>query len=125
MLLPLAVFLSTLVSSSVALKAVGTPFGYASGVTGGGDRTPVIPKDIKELASLLADSTPRVILLDKLYDFIGSEGTEYGKICKVRAKMELGREFVQVLVFIINIISLVKQSLILARTTSSCTSTPR
>lgn len=59
----------------------GKPQGFAAGVTGGGSLTPVIPKDIKELATFLSDSTPRVILLDKIYDFTSSEGTKSVTAC--------------------------------------------
>ncbi|KAJ3271275.1 hypothetical protein HK104_004718 [Borealophlyctis nickersoniae] len=70
-----------LIAKQVA--AIGRPLGFAGGsrpVTGGGNRPPVIPRDTNELRKLLADNTPRVILLDKTYDFTNSEGrvTEQG-----------------------------------------------
>lgn len=57
-------------SSAISSK----PHGFAASVTGGGSAAPVIPKDIKELESLLGDAQPRVIHLDKIYDFRGSAG---------------------------------------------------
>ncbi|KAG4433599.1 hypothetical protein IFR05_010926 [Cadophora sp. M221] len=53
----------------------GTAYGFATGITGGGDAVAAAPKDIAQLATWLSDSTPRVILIDKTFDFIGSEGT--------------------------------------------------
>ncbi|RYP42982.1 hypothetical protein DL770_011903 [Monosporascus sp. CRB-9-2] len=63
-------------------QVVGTPYGFAAGVTGGGNATPQTPADIKELADWLADDTPRVIMIDKTFDFIGSEGTTTQKGCR-------------------------------------------
>ncbi|KAF2179080.1 polysaccharide lyase family 1 protein [Zopfia rhizophila CBS 207.26] len=57
-----------------AAGVVGNATGFAAGTTGGGSSTPVYPKDINELTSYLTDSTPRVIVLNKEYNFIGSEG---------------------------------------------------
>lgn len=53
----------------------GTAFGFASGTTGGGDATPAAPSSIAELKSWLGDDTPRVILIDKEFNFVGSEDT--------------------------------------------------
>lgn len=80
-MLPKALLLGVLYASNAALaQVVGSAPGFASGVTGGGDATPVTPADIDELVSYLTDSEPRVILLDKTYDFSESEGivTETG-----------------------------------------------
>ncbi|KAF8705914.1 Pectate lyase, partial [Rhizoctonia solani] len=62
--------------------AVGTPFGYAAGTTGGGSASPAVPSSTAQLVSWLGDSTPRVILLDKTYDFTDSEGSVTAKACK-------------------------------------------
>ncbi|KAI8252592.1 putative pectin lyase F [Colletotrichum sp. SAR 10_77] len=59
----------------VAAQVKGTAYGFAKGVTGGGSATAAAPKDITELATWLSDSTARVILIDKTFDFVGSEGT--------------------------------------------------
>lgn len=57
-------------STSISSK----PHGFASSVTGGGNLPPSIPRDIKELETFLTDSQPRVIHLNKIYDFRGSAG---------------------------------------------------
>jgi pectin lyase len=61
---------------------VGSVSGFASGVTGGGDATPAAPADIDELVSWLTDDDPRVILLDKEYNFLDSEGTTTENGCR-------------------------------------------
>ncbi|PQE19799.1 pectin lyase F protein [Rutstroemia sp. NJR-2017a WRK4] len=53
----------------------GSATGSAYGVTGGGDATPVTPTTTDELLTYLTDSTPRVILITKEFDFTGSMGT--------------------------------------------------
>ncbi|KAF9890108.1 hypothetical protein FE257_006269 [Aspergillus nanangensis] len=62
-------------ASARAQGVVGQPFGFAAGATGGGDAVPAAPSDPAELAEWLADDTPRVILIDKEFNFIGSEDT--------------------------------------------------
>lgn len=61
---------------------VGSAAGFAKGVTGGGDATPAAPADIDELVSWLTDDEPRVILLDKEYNFLKSEGTTTENGCR-------------------------------------------
>ncbi|KAH0421767.1 pectin lyase [Colletotrichum camelliae] len=68
-------------SGLVAAQVKGSPYGFAAGVTGGGSVKAAAPKDIKELATWLADSTPRVILIDKTFNFIGSEGSAVSAGC--------------------------------------------
>lgn len=63
-------------STSATYSVSGSCEGFAAGVTGGGDATPVIPADIEELKALLASEEPQVIVLDKTFDFVGSEGTK-------------------------------------------------
>ncbi|KAL0264081.1 hypothetical protein SLS55_000025 [Diplodia seriata] len=63
-------------------NVVGSAVGFAAGVTGGGDATPAVPANIDELTSWLTDDEPRVILLDKEYDFTGSEGTTTEDGCR-------------------------------------------
>ncbi|KAL0930322.1 pectin lyase [Colletotrichum truncatum] len=65
----------------VAAQMNRTAYGFAAGVTGGGSAKAAAPKDIKELASWLSDSTPRVILIDKTFDFVGSEGSTTDSGC--------------------------------------------
>ncbi|KAI9367205.1 pectin lyase fold/virulence factor [Aspergillus egyptiacus] len=54
-------------------QVVGTPFGFAAGTTGGGDATPAAPADEAELTQWLADDEPRVILIDKEFNFLGDQ----------------------------------------------------
>lgn len=54
--------------------ASGTPYGFAADVTGGGNATPVTPKTTAELIKYLSDSQPRVIMIDREFNFLGTEG---------------------------------------------------
>ena len=77
----LSTVLFTILASATAQKLSGSAQGFAQGVTGGGSASPVTPKNINELVTYLTDKTPRVIVLDRTYDFIGSEGTVKEKGC--------------------------------------------
>ncbi|KAK7697718.1 hypothetical protein SLS64_013274 [Diaporthe eres] len=71
--------LATLVAGAVNAGTVsvsGKAEGFASGVTGGGDATPVYPADIEELKTYLTSDEPQVVVLDKTFDFLNSEGTK-------------------------------------------------
>ncbi|KAF4231166.1 hypothetical protein CNMCM8980_005108 [Aspergillus fumigatiaffinis] len=68
-------------STVSAAGVTGTAFGMASGTTGGGSATPAAPSDIAQLESWLADDTPRVILIDKTFDFTSSMGTTTSAGC--------------------------------------------
>ncbi|KAG9106145.1 hypothetical protein FRC07_008941, partial [Ceratobasidium sp. 392] len=61
--------------------AVGTAFGYGSGTTGGGSAAAAVPTSTSQLVSWLGDSTARVILLDKIFDFTDTEGSTTGTAC--------------------------------------------
>jgi pectate lyase len=74
--------LASLAHVASAVGVVGKAEGFATGVTGGGNATPQYPKDINELSKLLTDSTARVIVLDKTFDYTTSEGTVTGAACK-------------------------------------------
>ncbi|KAJ7143321.1 pectin lyase-like protein [Mycena crocata] len=63
-------------------SAVGTPFGLAAGTTGGGSATAAVPSSLAQLTTWLSDSTARVILLDKEFDFTSNEGMTTGTVCK-------------------------------------------
>lgn len=78
--LPASLLLSLFASNIAAAGVTGTAFGFAASITGGGNGEPVYPADIGELTSHLTDDEPRVIVLSKEYNFIGSEGktTENG-----------------------------------------------
>ncbi|KAL4995228.1 pectin lyase B [Aspergillus recurvatus] len=58
-----------------AAGVTGSAEGFAKGVTGGGSATPVYPSTTAELVSYLGDSSARVIILTKTFDFTGTEGT--------------------------------------------------
>ncbi|KAE8151656.1 pectin lyase fold/virulence factor [Aspergillus avenaceus] len=76
MVLLRSVLAAALLSASASADGVvGSAFGFASGTTGGGSAAAAAPADIKELKEWLTDSTPRVILIDKEFNFIGSEDT--------------------------------------------------
>ncbi|KAL2131843.1 hypothetical protein VTI74DRAFT_4557 [Chaetomium olivicolor] len=61
--------------AQTAAAVTGAAEGFAKGVTGGGSANPVYPKTTAELVSYLGDSQPRVIYLDRTFDFTGTEGT--------------------------------------------------
>ncbi|CUA67927.1 hypothetical protein RSOLAG22IIIB_07611 [Rhizoctonia solani] len=62
--------------------AVGSPFGFASGTTGGAGAAQAIPTSAAQLKSWLEDDVTRNILLDRTYDFTDTEGTLSGPGCK-------------------------------------------
>ncbi|CAH0025159.1 unnamed protein product [Clonostachys rhizophaga] len=66
---------AALVSSSAAAGVTGAAEGFAKGVTGGASGSTVTPTTTAELVSYLGDSSARVILLTKTFDFTGSEGS--------------------------------------------------
>lgn len=69
-------FTSALAALAQTVSAVtGAAEGFARGVTGGGNASPVYPKTTAELVSYLGDSQARVIYLDRTFDFTGTEGT--------------------------------------------------
>lgn len=65
-----------------AISFIGLAPGFAHGVTGGGDATPVYPTNTSRLIELLGSDEPQVIVVDRTYGFIGTEGTTKGTICK-------------------------------------------
>ncbi|KAH7364725.1 pectin lyase fold/virulence factor [Rhexocercosporidium sp. MPI-PUGE-AT-0058] len=73
-------FLAAFAGRCAAAGVTGSAPGFAKGTTGGGSAVGAYPKDIAQLKTWLTDSTPRVILINKEYNFIGSEGkaTENG-----------------------------------------------
>ncbi|KAK5107542.1 hypothetical protein LTR62_001030 [Meristemomyces frigidus] len=73
--------IAALAANAAALAVSGTAEGFAKGVTGGGSASPVYPTTNAQLVSYLGDSTPRVIILQKTFDFTGSEGTDSGTGC--------------------------------------------
>lgn len=75
-----AFFMPALVAAQSGV--VGSATGFASGVTGGGSATAAAPSDVAELISWLEDSTPRVILVDKEFNFLETEGTKTATGCR-------------------------------------------
>lgn len=73
--------LAALAVRAAAVGVSGAAEGFAKGVTGGGSATPVYPSTTAELVSYLGDSSPRVIILTKTFDFTGSEGTTTSTGC--------------------------------------------
>ncbi|KAG9415634.1 hypothetical protein AC1031_000017 [Aphanomyces cochlioides] len=69
---------------TVATESVlgATAPGLAAGVTGGGSAAPVYPTTIDQLKSYLSDSTPRVVVLNKSFDFRGTEKFTTEKGCR-------------------------------------------
>jgi pectate lyase len=65
-------------SAASAQSVVGKAYGFAAGVTGGGNAAAVTPKDGAELAKLLSDDVARTIILDKTFDFTGTKKTGAG-----------------------------------------------
>lgn len=78
----LAAVIAAFASGVNAADAVkGAAEGFAKGVTGGGSATPVYPSTTTELINYLKDSSPRVIVLTKTFDFTGTEGTTTSSGC--------------------------------------------
>ena len=77
----LSTAIAAVVGTTEAIAVVGAAEGFAKGVTGGGSASPVYPASNAELVSYLGDSSPRVIVLSKTYDFTGSEGSASGTGC--------------------------------------------
>lgn len=64
-------------ATASAQSVSGKAYGFAAGVTGG-EGEAVTPSTAEELAKLLADDTPRVIYIDKEFDFTGDVKTGSG-----------------------------------------------
>ncbi|CAE6352827.1 unnamed protein product [Rhizoctonia solani] len=58
-----------------SVLAVGSPFGFATGTTGGAGAAQAIPTSAAQLKSWLEDNVTRNILLDRTYDFTDTEAT--------------------------------------------------
>ncbi|KAL3469943.1 pectin lyase fold/virulence factor [Aspergillus californicus] len=68
-------------AGAVVSSVSGAAEGFAKGVTGGGSATAVYPSTTAELVSYLGDSSARVIVLTKTFDFTSTEGTTTGTGC--------------------------------------------
>ncbi|KAI6800707.1 putative pectin lyase [Hortaea werneckii] len=76
--------LSFLVAQAASIAAVsvsGAAEGFAKGVTGGGNAAAVYPSTTDELVSYLEDDQQRVVVLQKTFDFRGTEGTTSATGC--------------------------------------------
>ncbi|KAJ5385830.1 hypothetical protein N7509_008371 [Penicillium cosmopolitanum] len=73
--------LALLGATAQAAGVSGKAFGFATGTTGGGSASAASPSDTAELTSWLTDSTPRTILIDKEFNFLGSKCSDC-KCCK-------------------------------------------
>ncbi|KAI9152258.1 putative pectin lyase F [Paramyrothecium foliicola] len=73
----LAAVISVLAASTNA-QVKGTPYGFARGVTGGGSATVQTPTSAAQLTSWLSDGTPRVINIDREWDFTGTTASGAG-----------------------------------------------
>jgi pectin lyase len=62
--------------------------GLATGVTGGGNATPVYPTTIAQLKAYLSDAQQRVIVLNKAFDFRGSEGSKTEPGCRPKSNRD-------------------------------------
>lgn len=78
----LAVVLDHHDSAAAASIVTGRAPGFAAGTTGGGSAKPVYPTTIKELATYLIDAEPRVIVLNKEFTFIDTEGSTTESDCR-------------------------------------------
>ncbi|KAJ5623065.1 pectin lyase D [Penicillium lividum] len=72
---------AALASRVAAVGVQGTPEGFASSATGGGDATAVYPTTTDELVSYLGDDEARVIVLSTTFDFTDTEGTTTATGC--------------------------------------------
>ena len=90
---PATVLVLLLISSTVFEQggAIGQAPGFAAGTTGGGSAPAQVPTNNAQLAAWLADSTPRVILLDRTFDFTDSEGTVNEQGCRPSSNRCVGR----------------------------------
>ncbi|KAI8211253.1 putative pectin lyase E [Colletotrichum sp. SAR 10_76] len=68
-------------ASAANAQVQGKPFGFAAGTTGGGSATPQYPSSLAELKTWLTDSTPRVIMINRTWDFRNTEGTTSTQCC--------------------------------------------
>jgi pectate lyase len=60
-------------TGAAAQSVVGTAYGMATGVTGGGAGPAVTPTTNEELGKYMSDTTSRVIVLNKEFDFTGKK----------------------------------------------------
>ncbi|KAK2017346.1 pectin lyase-like protein [Colletotrichum eremochloae] len=66
------------VTTTSAQTVIGKAYGFATGVTGGGNAAAAAPSSAQELAQWLSDDIPRTIIINKKYDFTGESATGNG-----------------------------------------------
>ncbi|GMF11456.1 unnamed protein product [Phytophthora lilii] len=71
-----------LVAKNTNAFTIGSPEGLAAGATCGASGKTVYPTSTSELVSYLASSEPLVVVLNKTFDFRGTEGTTTEKGCR-------------------------------------------
>ncbi|KUF85610.1 pectin lyase F [Phytophthora nicotianae] len=71
-----------LAANSANAFTVGSPSGIAAGTTGGAGGKTVYPTSNSELVNYLASNDPLVIVLNKTFDFRGTEGTTTETGCR-------------------------------------------
>ncbi|ETO71995.1 hypothetical protein F444_11773 [Phytophthora nicotianae P1976] len=86
--LVLAFILTQNCFAHAASVVTGTPPGFASGTTGGGNAKAVYPTTIKELTAYLSDNTPRVVVLKQQFNFINTEGSTTEKGCRPKNNLD-------------------------------------
>ncbi|ETL84874.1 hypothetical protein L917_15430 [Phytophthora nicotianae] len=79
---PILIAVVALFVQNTEAFTVGSATGLAAGTTGGGSATPVYPTTTAQLVAYLKDSVPRVIVLNKTFDFRGTEGTTTEAGCR-------------------------------------------
>jgi pectin lyase len=70
------------VMATASAYNTGSAPGFAAGTTGGGNATPVYPKNTAELKAYLSDSQARVIVLKQTYNYVGTEGSTTETGCR-------------------------------------------
>jgi len=70
------------VGERAAYAVQGTPEGFGKGTTGGGSAACAIPSSVAQLKTWLTDSTARCIVLDREFNFKGTEGTKTETGCR-------------------------------------------
>ncbi|KAF2855639.1 polysaccharide lyase family 1 protein [Plenodomus tracheiphilus IPT5] len=73
---------AAVIGERATYKVIGKPEGFAAGTTGGGSAACQVPADVKQLKQWLEDKTARCIVIDKEYNFKGTEGTTKETGCR-------------------------------------------
>lgn len=73
---------AAVIGERATYAVVGKPEGFAVGTTGGGSAACAIPGSVAQLKTWLTDSVARCIVIDKEYNFKGTEGTTKANGCR-------------------------------------------